>query len=37
MGIWQHTDTITPPTDVSADLGELAENIDDVSVEIHMT
>ncbi len=33
MGIWQHTHTITT-TDVSPDLRELAENIDDVSVEM---
>jgi hypothetical protein len=32
MGIWQHTHTITT-TEVSPDLGELAEIIDDVSVE----
>ena len=33
MGIWQHTHTITT-TDVSPDLGELAEILDDVSVEM---
>ncbi len=33
MGIWQHTHTITN-TEVSPDLGELAESIDDVSVEM---
>jgi len=35
MGIWQHThaDTITT-TEVSPDLGELAEILDDVSVEM---
>ena len=33
MGIWQHIRTFTT-TDVSPDLGELAEIIDDVSVEI---
>ena len=33
MGIWQHTHTITN-TDVSPDLGELAEILDDVSVEM---
>jgi hypothetical protein len=34
MGIWQHTHTATT-TDVSPDLGELAEIIiDDVSVEL---
>ena len=33
MGIWQHTHTIIT-TDVSPDLGELAEIIDDVSVEV---
>ena len=32
MGIWQQTHTITT-TEVSPDLGELAEIIDDVSVE----
>jgi hypothetical protein len=31
MGIWQHTHTITT-TEVSPDLGEFAEIIDDVSV-----
>ena len=33
MGIWQHIHTITT-TDVSPDLGELAEILDDVSVEM---
>ena len=33
MGIWQHTHTITT-TVVSPDLGELAEILDDVSVEM---
>ena len=33
MGIWQHTHTITT-TEVSPDLGELAEVLDDVSVEM---
>ena len=33
MGIWQHTHTATT-TDVSPDLGDLAEIIDDVSVEM---
>jgi hypothetical protein len=33
MGIWQHIHTVTT-TDVSPDLGELAEIIDDVSVEM---
>ncbi len=33
MGIWQHTHAITN-TDVSPDLGELAEILDDVSVEM---
>jgi hypothetical protein len=33
MGIWQHTHTVTT-TDVSPDLGELAEIIDDVNVEM---
>jgi hypothetical protein len=32
MGIWQHIHIITT-TDVYPDLGELAEIIDDVSVE----
>jgi hypothetical protein len=32
MGIWQHTHTVTT-TDVSPDLGELAEIIDDVNVK----
>ena len=31
MGIWQHTHTVTT-TEVSPDLGELAEILDDVSV-----
>jgi hypothetical protein len=33
MGIWQHIHNVTT-TDVSPDLGELAEIIDDVSVEV---
>jgi hypothetical protein len=33
MGIWQPTHTVTT-TDVSPDLGELAEILDDVSVEM---
>jgi len=33
MGISQHTHTVTT-TEVSPDLGELAEIIDDVSVEM---
>jgi hypothetical protein len=33
MGIWQHTHTITT-TEVSPDLGELTEILDDVSVEM---
>ena len=33
MGIWQHTHTITTK-DVSLDLGEFAEILDDVSVEM---
>jgi hypothetical protein len=33
MGIWQHTHTVTT-TDVSPDLGEFAEIIDDISVEM---
>jgi hypothetical protein len=32
MGIWQHTHTVT--TEVSPDLGEFAEILDDVSVEM---
>jgi hypothetical protein len=32
MGIWQHTHTITT-TEVSPDLGESAEILDDVSVK----
>ena len=32
MGIWQHTHTVTT-TEVSPDLGELAEIIDDVNVK----
>ena len=32
MGIWQHTHTDTT-TEVSPDLGELAEILDDVSVD----
>ena len=33
MGIWQHTHTVTT-TEVSPDFGELAEILDDVSVEM---
>jgi len=33
MGIWQHIHTVTT-TEVSPDLGELVEIIDDVSVEL---
>ncbi len=33
MGIWQHIHTVAS-TEVSPDLGELAEILDDVSVEI---
>ena len=33
MGIWQHTQTVTT-TEVSPDLGEFAEILDDVSVEM---
>jgi hypothetical protein len=33
MGIWQHTHTVTT-TEVSPDLGELADILDDVSVEM---
>ena len=33
MGIWQHTHTITT-TEVSPDLEELVEILDDVSVEM---
>jgi hypothetical protein len=33
MGIWQHTHTATT-TELSPDLGELAEILDDVSVEM---
>ena len=33
MSIWQHTHTVTT-TEVSQDLGEFAEIIDDVSVEM---
>ena len=33
MGIWQHTHTVTT-TEVSPDLGELAEILDDVSEEM---
>ena len=35
MGIWQHTHTVTTTeTEVSPDLGEFTEILDDVSVEI---
>ena len=33
MGIWQHTHTVTT-TEVSPDLGEFADILDDVSVEM---
>jgi hypothetical protein len=33
MGIWQHTHTVTA-TEVSPDLGEFTEILDDVSVEM---
>jgi len=33
MGIWQHTHTVTA-TEVSPDLGEFAQNLDDVSVKM---
>jgi len=33
MGIWQHNHTITT-TEVSPDLGEFSEILDDVSVEM---
>jgi len=33
MGIWQHTHTVTT-TEVSTDLGEFTEILDDVSVEM---
>jgi hypothetical protein len=33
MGIWQHTHTVTT-TEVSPDLGEFAEILDNVSVEM---
>jgi hypothetical protein len=33
MGIWQHIHTVTT-TDVSSDLGEFSEILDDVSVEM---
>ena len=33
MGIWQHTHTVTT-TEVSSDLGEFTEILDDVSVEM---
>ncbi len=33
MGIWQHTHNVTT-TEVSPDLGELAEILDNVSVEM---
>ena len=34
MGIWQHIHTVTT-TDFSPDLGELADILDDVSVEMN--
>ena len=33
MGIWQHTHTVTT-TEVSPDLGEFAEILDDVNAEM---
>jgi len=33
MGIWQHTHAVTT-TEVSPDLGEFTEILDDVSVEL---
>jgi len=33
MGIWQHIHTVTT-TDVSPDLGEFTDILDDVSVEL---
>jgi hypothetical protein len=33
MGIWQHTHTVTT-TEVSPDLGEFTEILDDVSVKM---
>jgi len=33
MGIWQHTVTVAT-TEVSPDLGELAEILDDINVEV---
>ena len=33
MGIWQHTHTVTT-TEVSPDLGEFTEILDDVNVEV---
>jgi hypothetical protein len=33
MGIWQHTHTVTT-TEVSPDLGEFSEILDDVGVEM---
>ena len=33
MGIWQHTNNVTT-TELSPDLGELAEILDDLSVEM---
>ena len=35
MGIWQHTNTVTT-TEVSPDLGEFTEILDDVSVEMNI-
>jgi hypothetical protein len=34
MGLWQHTHTTVTTTKVSPDLGEFAEILDDVSVEM---
>ena len=33
MGIWLHTHTVITTTDVSSDLGELAEILGDASVQ----
>jgi len=33
MGIWLHTHTVSTTTDVSPDLGELAEILGDASVQ----
>jgi hypothetical protein len=34
MGIWQYTHTTVTTTEVSPDLGEFAEILDDVSVKM---